>query len=98
MAEINANSADIKACSDTLIALSKEYDDAINALFDSLEQINQVAWTGPSANTYVSMIKKDRAKFLNHGEYLRLYGQVLGNVSTNVERIVKKWEDKAENV
>lgn len=98
MAEIKANDMALKICGDTVIALADEYNQAINDLFDSLEKINKGAWSGESANTYVNLLARDKKRFLNHGEYLKMYGKVIKNTGDNVERIVTKWEDKAQNV
>lgn len=98
MAEIKANDVALKQCGELIISLADEYDKAINDLFDSLEKLNKGAWAGESANTYVNLLPKDKKKFLNHGEYIRMYGKVIKNTGDNVERIIVKWEDKAQNV
>ena len=98
MAEIKANDVTIKQCGDNIISLADEYNKAINDLFDSLEKLNKGAWAGGSADTYVGLLAKDKKQFLNHGEYIKMYGKVIKNTGDNVDRIITKWEDKAQNV
>ena len=98
MAEIKANDVDLVNCGDNIITLADEYLTAINNFFDSYSKINQKAWSGGSANQYVATLPKDKQVFVNFGEYLKMYGKVIKNTGDNVDRIVTKWEDKAENV
>lgn len=98
MAEIKANDVKIRQCGETIIELADEYDKAINDLFDSLGKLNKGVWAGGSANSYVALLAKDKKQFLNHGEYIKIYGKVIKNTGDNVERIITKWEDKAQNV
>lgn len=98
MAEIKADSVDLINCGDTIIALANEYASAINAFFDSYQNLNKTAWVGASADNYVSKLSIDRRNIVSFGEYLKMYGKVIRNIGVNVERIVDKWEVESQDV
>lgn len=94
MAEIKANGDAIISCGDNFLSLCNQYEAAVNKMFDSLEKINQTAWSGDAANKYVSKVSQDRSTYENFGDYLKMYGQVIKNIGVNVNTIVSKWENK----
>ncbi len=94
MAEIKANGSEIVACGENIIALCDEYLKQVNTLFDNLEKINKTAWSGNSADLYSLKVKRDKDIYVNFGDYLKMYGQVIRNTGTNINTIIQKWEDK----
>ena len=94
MADIKANGDAIITCGENFIELCDKYQATINKMFDSLAKINQNAWSGDSANLYVSRVKQDRNIYEDFGDYLKMYGLVIKNIGTNVNTIVSKWENK----
>ena len=94
MAEIKANGDELISCGDSIVALCDEYISQINTLFDSLSKINKTAWSGKSATGYVAKLSNDKKKFVDFGDYMKMYGRVIKNTGDNVNRIIAKWEDK----
>ncbi len=94
MAEIKANGDEIINCGDNIMKLCDDYEAQINALFDYLVKINKTAWSGSSADTYVSKLKADRGIYSSFGDYLKMYGKVIRNTGVNVNNIISKWEGK----
>lgn len=98
MAEIKADGTDLISCGDTIISLADEYLTTINTFFESYSKLNRTAWSGVSADKYVSKLPTDRKKFEQYGEYIKVYGKVIRNIGVNVDRIVDKWEVKSQDV
>lgn len=94
MAEIKADSTDIISCGETIVSLAEEYLTTINTFFDSYSKLNKTAWSGGSADTYVSNLSLDKQKLVSFGEYVQMYGKVIMNIGNNVENIINKWEAK----
>lgn len=98
MAEIKAYGTNIINCGDTIISLAEEYLITINTFFESYSKLNKTAWSGVSADNYVSKLTLDKKKFEQYGEYIKMYGKVIRNIGVNVDRIVDKWEVKKQDV
>lgn len=94
MAEIYANGDQIISSGELIYDLANDYLKQINTLFNSLSKLEQTAWSGNSASTYVAKLATDKRRFVEFGEYLKMYGKVIKNTGTNVNRIITKWEDK----
>lgn len=94
MANFKADSDVLISCGDNIVAYCDEYLKLMNDLFDSLSKLNNVAWSGPSADLYVSKLRSERSSYISFGDYLKMYGKVIKNTGVNVNTIVSKWEDK----
>lgn len=92
MANIKANGNQLISCGESIVNLTDQYIEQINELFDSLSKINQTGWSGNSATTYISKLAVDKKTFITFGKQLKLYGQVVKNTGTNVNRIIEKWD------
>ena len=93
MASIKADGDKLISYGDSIIALTNEYITEINNLFNSLSKLNRVAWVGQSANNYVSTLAIDKKRFIDFGDYLKMYGGVVRNTGVNINTIISKWDD-----
>lgn len=98
MAEIKADSNELLSCGDTITALADDYIATMNAFFESYSKLNKTTWSGPSADLYVSKLTADKQKFIQFGEYIKMYGKVIRNIGVNVDHIVDKWEGISQDV
>lgn len=94
MANIKANGTEIINCGDEIIRLINSYKSEINRLFEVLSKINVTAWSGSSANNYVSKLYANKLLFTSFADNLEIYGKVIKNTGENVNRIIEKWEAK----
>ena len=94
MANFKADSDVLISCGDNIVTYCDEYLKLVNDLFDSLSKLNNVAWSGPWADLYVSKLRSERSSYINFGDYLKMYGKVIKNTGVNVNTIVSKWEDR----
>lgn len=94
MAKIKADGNKLIECGEEIIRLCDKYNNLINDLFLKLQKIPRTAWSGESANAYVSRVMMDRTSYLSFGNNLKLYGSVIKNTGVNVNYIIKKWMDK----
>ena len=84
MAEIKANGNEMIECGNSMIALCDDYIAQINILFDSLSKLNKGAWEGKSAQVYDAKLVVDKKKFVDFGDYLKMYGKVIKNTGDNI--------------
>lgn len=94
MAEIKADGNKLINCGDSIVTLCDDYIAQINTLFESLSKLNKGAWVGRSADIYVAKLIADKKKFIDFGDYLKMYGKVIKNTGDNVNRIIAKWDGK----
>lgn len=94
MAEVKVSTSEIVACGDNILALCKQYDEQINNLFDSLDKLNDDAWSGTAADTYVARLKSDKAEFVTFGDYLKYYGKNVKKIGESFGTMINKWEDQ----
>ena len=94
MAEIKANGNEIIQCGNEMISLVDEYLSQINNLFSSLSKINQTGWSGSAADSFVFSLVMDKKRFIDFGDYLKMYGRVIKNTGDNINRIIAKWDDE----
>lgn len=94
MASIKADGNSIIDVGEEICNLSNEYLNEINDLFDKLSKINKSAWKGSGADVYAMKAKLEKETYVRFGEYLNMYGKIIKNTGTNVNRIIDKWENK----
>lgn len=94
MAEVKVSTTDIVSCGDNILALCKQYDEQINNLFESLEKLNDGAWSGTAADTYVARLRADKAEFVTFGDYLKYYGMNVKKIGESFDKLINKWEDQ----
>lgn len=94
MADFKANGNEIIECGNEIISLVDEYIAQINTLFSSLSKINKNGWSGNAADSFVYSLVMDKKRFIDFGDYLRMYGKVIKNTGDNVNRIIAKWDDE----
>lgn len=94
MANIKANGTAIIGCGEEVIRLTNSYKTEINKLFDLLSKLNNTAWFGPAADSYVRNLSSNKSQFVNFADNLEIYGKVIRNTGENINRIIDKWEAK----
>ena len=73
-----------------IIKLSSDYNNLINELLSKLENVSvDNVWNGQSALSFVEQVKKDKVSFLELGNQLKKYGQVLTIISDKLEEVKK---------
>lgn len=94
MAKITADGNKLIECGEEIVSLSNKYNELIEDLFIKLSKIPSTAWSGDSANGYVSRIMRDKTTYITFGNGLKTYGNVIKNTGNNINYIIKKWNDK----
>ena len=94
MAKITADGNKLIECGEEIISLSNKYNTLIEDLFSKLSKMTTLAWSGDSANGYLSRIMMDKSTYITFGNALKTYGNVIKNTGNNTNYIIKKWNDK----
>lgn len=94
MAKINTDANKLVECGEDIISLCEKYNQQIELLFSKLEKIPQTCWTGDSANLYVSQVKRDKSQFIDFGNKIAAYGNVLKSAGNNINTTIEKWRNQ----
>lgn len=81
-------------CGDEIVRLCEEYNNEIDDLFDKLNNINKKAWSGSSAQEYISRVKSQKSMYTSFGKDLKNYGKLIRSVGKNVNNVITKWEGR----
>ncbi len=94
MAKIKADGNKLIECGEEIVSLCNKYNNLIEDLFAKISKIPSTAWSGNSANIYVSKALQDKKRYISFGNDLKLYGKVIKNTGSNINYIIGKWNDK----
>ncbi len=92
MAKINADGNKLIECGEEIILLCDKYNNLIEDLFLKISKIPSLAWSGESANAFVSKALLEKNTYISFGNYLKIYGKVIKNTGNNINYIVGKWD------
>lgn len=92
MAKINADGNKLIECGEEIILLCDKYNNLIEDLFFKISKVPSLAWSGESANIFVSRALREKNAYISFGNYLKIYGKVIKNTGNNINYIIGKWD------
>lgn len=91
MAKIVADGDKLISCGEDIMALAKQYNDLVNELFTKISKIRTTAWSGSSADLYISKVMNDRTELKLIGSSINTYGKAIRNTGVSINNIIRKW-------
>ena len=84
---------DTKRLKDTghdIVALSMEYSEVINAIYDKINGYSQAdIWVGPSAENYIQLVSTEKTTYDAVGRIINSYGKTLIEHAENYEGYIE---------
>lgn len=89
MAELSLNTTNMKECGNTIINLSIELNEALNALFIELENLEKNGvWVGAAATSFINSLIDEKRDYYDLKNSLFGFGNCLSEFSNRYENFL----------
>lgn len=90
MAIIKANTVEFKKLIDDFDSCVKNYNQAIESFFNTIEESRGIAWEGDAAQKYYDKAQRDKTIYTDYGDELNIFSSTLSDTCVSLNDTIRK--------